>query len=171
MPVLDGRKTDSVGIPTRAQVTYSVEALMGDGRALQAGTSHNLGQNFAKVFDSASRVPATSRSSTPGGAWGMTTRRSSVAHFHAWSRLEGLMLPPRIAPHQAVIVAIPRGNWRDTVLPHAGKSSRACRRGREDADRRQARAGAGRGRVRSRGGARPPLRIETKDRGISHVHR
>ena len=50
MPVVDGRKTDSEKF-AGAALTYSIEALMRDGRALQAGTSHNLGQNFAKAFD------------------------------------------------------------------------------------------------------------------------
>ena len=49
MPVMDGRKSDSEKFAGAAK-TYSIEALMGDGRALQAGTSHNLGQNFAKAF-------------------------------------------------------------------------------------------------------------------------
>ena len=50
MPVVDGRKSESEKFAGAAR-TYSIEALMGDGRALQAGTSHNLGQNFAKAFD------------------------------------------------------------------------------------------------------------------------
>ncbi len=117
MPVLEGRKTESEKF-AGADKTYSIEALMGDGRALQAGTSHNLGQNFAKVFD----ITFQGRDKTVQHgwqtSWGVTTRLiGGVIMTHGDD--SGLILPPRVAPHQVVIVPIPRGDWRETVLPHA----------------------------------------------------
>ena len=123
MPVLDGRKTESEKF-AGAQVTYSIEALMGDGRALQAGTSHNLGQNFAKVFDITFQARDKSVQHAWQTSWGMTTRLiGGVIMTHGDD--SGLILPPRIAPHQAVIVPIPRGNWQETVLPRAREIEQA----------------------------------------------
>ena len=117
MPVLDGRKTDSEKF-AGAVHTYSIEALMGDGRALQAGTSHHLGQNFAKVFDIKFQARDKSLQYVWQTSWGMTTRLiGGVIMVHGDD--SGLILPPRIAPHQVVVVPIPRGNWRETVLPRA----------------------------------------------------
>jgi prolyl-tRNA synthetase len=91
---------------------------MGDGRALQAGTSHNLGQNFAKAFE----IQFQGRDKTLQYAWttswGVTTRLiGAVIMTHGDD--SGLILPPKIAPYQVVIVPIPRGNWKETVLPKA----------------------------------------------------
>ena len=117
MPVLDGRKSDSEKF-AGAALTYSIEALMGDGRALQAGTSHMLGQNFAKVFDITFQARDKSVQHVWQTSWGMTTRLiGGVIMTHGDD--SGLILPPRIAPHQVVIVPIPRGNWQETVLPRA----------------------------------------------------
>ena len=117
MPVLDGRKTDSEKFAGAVR-TYSIEALMGDGRALQAGTSHHLGQNFAKVFDIKFQARDKSVQYVWQTSWGMTTRLiGGVIMVHGDD--SGLILPPRIAPHQVVVVPIPRGNWRETVLPRA----------------------------------------------------
>ncbi len=117
MPVLDGRKTESEKFAGAVR-TYSIEALMGDGRALQAGTSHNLGQNFAKVYDIKFQGRDKSLQYVWGTSWGVTTRLiGAVVMVHGDEG--GLILPPRIAPYQVVIVPIPRGNWRETVLPHA----------------------------------------------------
>jgi prolyl-tRNA synthetase len=117
IPVIDGRKTDSEKF-AGAERTYSIEALMGDGRALQAGTSHNLGQNFAKVFDIKFQARDKSLQYVYGTSWGMTTRMiGAVVMVHGDEG--GLILPPRIAPYQVVIVPISRGNWRETVLPKA----------------------------------------------------
>ncbi|MBI4888907.1 MAG: proline--tRNA ligase [Acidobacteria bacterium] len=117
MPVLDGQKTESEKF-AGAERTYSIEALMGDGRALQAGTSHDLGQNFAKVYD----IKFQGRDKTVqyiwGTSWGVTTRLiGAVVMVHGDDG--GLILPPKIAPYQVVIVPIPRGNWKETVLPKA----------------------------------------------------
>ena len=123
MPVLDGRKTESEKF-AGAKVTYSIEALMGDGRALQAGTSHNLGQNFAKVFDITFQARDKSMQHVWQTSWGVTTRLiGGVIMTHGDD--SGLILPPRIAPHQTVIVPIPRGNWRETVLPRAREIEQA----------------------------------------------
>jgi len=117
MPVLDGRKSESEKF-AGASRTYSIEALMGDGRALQAGTSHNLGQNFAKAFG----IQFQGRDKTLQHAWttswGVSTRLvGGVIMTHGDDN--GLILPPRVAPYQVVIVPIPRGNWQETVLPKA----------------------------------------------------
>ena len=117
MPVIDGEKTESEKF-AGAVSTYSIEALMGDGRALQAGTSHNLGQNFAKVYDITFQGRDKSVQYIWGTSWGVTTRLiGAVVMVHGDEG--GLILPPRIAPYQVVIVPIPRGNWRETVLPKA----------------------------------------------------
>jgi prolyl-tRNA synthetase len=117
MPVIPGRKSESEKFAGASQ-TYSIEALMGDGRALQAGTSHNLGQNFAKAFGIQFQARDKSLQHIWGTSWGMTTRLiGGVIMMHGDDN--GLVFPPRIAPYQVVIVPIPRGNWRETVLPHA----------------------------------------------------
>jgi prolyl-tRNA synthetase len=117
MPVIDGLKTDSEKF-AGAERTYSIEALMRDGRALQAGTSHNLGQNFAKVFDIKFQARDKSLQYVYGTSWGVSTRMiGGVIMTHGDDG--GLILPPKVAPHQVVIVPIPRGNWKETVLPRA----------------------------------------------------
>ena len=117
MPVMAGRKSDSEKF-AGADRTYSIEALMGDGRALQAATSHNLGQNFAKAFGIQFQARDKSLQHIWGTSWGITTRLiGGLIMVHGDDN--GLVFPPRIAPYQVVIVPIPRGNWRETVLPHA----------------------------------------------------
>jgi prolyl-tRNA synthetase len=117
MPVITGRKSESERF-AGALRTYSIEALMGDGRALQAGTSHNLGQNFAKAFDITFQARDKSVQHVWGTSWGVSTRLvGGVIMTHGDD--SGLVLPPRVAPYQAVIVPIPRGNWKETVLPKA----------------------------------------------------
>lgn len=115
MPVVDGVKSESEKF-AGASRTYSIEALMGDGRALQAGTSHNLGQNFARAFE----IEFQGRDKTMQNAWttswGVSTRLiGGVIMTHGDD--SGLVLPPAVAPHQVVIIPIPRGNWKETVLP------------------------------------------------------
>jgi len=117
IPVIDGLKSESEKF-AGASRTYSIEALMGDGRALQAGTSHNLGQNFAKAFE----IQFQGRDKTLQHAWttswGVSTRLiGAVIMTHGDD--SGLVLPPHVAPLQVVIVPIPRGNWKETVLPRA----------------------------------------------------
>jgi prolyl-tRNA synthetase len=115
VPVIDGQKTDSEKF-AGASKTYSIEALMGDGRALQAGTSHNLGQNFAKAFDIQFQGRDKALQYAWTTSWGVTTRLiGAVIMTHGDD--SGLILPPNVAPWQVVIVPIPRGNWKETVLP------------------------------------------------------
>jgi prolyl-tRNA synthetase len=117
MPVIDGQKTDSEKF-AGADRTYSIEALMRDGRALQAGTSHNLGQNFSKSYEIRFQARDKSLQYAWTTSWGVSTRMiGAVIMTHGDEG--GLILPPRIAPYQVVIVPIPRGNWRETVLPRA----------------------------------------------------
>jgi prolyl-tRNA synthetase len=117
MPVVKGLKSDSEKF-AGALRTYSIEALMGDGRALQAGTSHNLGQNFAKAFEITFQARDKSVQHVWGTSWGVSTRLiGGVIMTHGDD--SGLVLPPAIAPYQVVIVPIGRENWRETVLPRA----------------------------------------------------
>jgi prolyl-tRNA synthetase len=117
MPVVDGQKTESEKF-AGADRTYSIEGLMRDGRALQAGTSHNLGQNFAKVFDIKFQARDKSVQYVHGTSWGVSTRMiGGVIMTHGDEG--GLILPPRVAPYQVVIIPIPRGNWKETILPKA----------------------------------------------------
>lgn len=117
MPVIEGLKSESEKF-AGALRTYSIEALMGDGRALQAGTSHNLGQNFAKAFEIQFQARDKSLQYIWGTSWGVSTRLiGGLIMTHGDE--SGLVLPPRVAPHQVVIVPIPRGNWQETVLPRA----------------------------------------------------
>jgi prolyl-tRNA synthetase len=122
MPVVKGMKSDSEKF-AGALRTYSIEALMGDGRALQAGTSHNLGQNFAKAFDITFQARDKSVQYVWGTSWGVSTRLvGGVIMTHGDD--SGLVLPPNVAPYQVVIVPIGRDNWRETVLPRAQEIQR-----------------------------------------------
>jgi prolyl-tRNA synthetase len=117
MPVIEGQKTESEKF-AGADRTYSIEALMRDGRALQAGTSHNLGQNFSKSYEIKFQARDKSVQYAHTTSWGVSTRLiGGVIMTHGDDG--GLILPPRIAPYQVVIVPIPRGNWKETVLPRA----------------------------------------------------
>src|SRR3954452_20210559 len=122
MPVVKGIKSESEKF-AGALRTYSIEALMGDGRALQAGTSHNLGQNFAKAFDITFQARDKTVQHVWGTSWGVSTRLvGGVIMTHGDD--SGLVLPPRVAPYQVVIVPIGRDNWRETVLPRAQEIQR-----------------------------------------------
>jgi len=117
MPVVAGAKSESEKF-AGASRTYSIEALMGDGRALQAGTSHNLGQNFARAFGIQFQGRDKVLQHAWTTSWGVSTRLiGGVIMTHGDD--SGLVLPPRVAPQQVVIVPISRGNWQETVLPKA----------------------------------------------------
>jgi len=117
MPVVKGQKSESEKF-AGALRTYSIEGLMGDGRALQAGTSHNLGQNFAKAFEISFQGRDKTVQYVWGTSWGVSTRLvGGVIMTHGDD--SGLVLPPRVAPYQVVIVPIGRDNWREAVLPTA----------------------------------------------------
>jgi prolyl-tRNA synthetase len=91
---------------------------MGDGRALQAGTSHNLGQNFAKAFDITFQARDKSVQHVWGTSWGVSTRLvGGLIMTHGDD--SGLILPPLVAPYQVVVVPIGRDDWRESVLPTA----------------------------------------------------
>lgn len=108
MPVVKGRKTANERF-AGAEETYTIEALMQDGKALQAGTSHFLGQNFAKAFDVKYLTEANKEDFVWATSWGVSTRLvGGMIMTH--SDDEGLVLPPRLAPIQVVIVPIPKPN-------------------------------------------------------------
>ena len=104
MPVIRGRKTDKEKF-AGAEATYTIEALMHDGKALQSGTSHNFGDGFAKAFD----IQYTDKDNTlkyvHQTSWGMTTRLiGAIIMVHGDDN--GLVLPPRIAPTQVIVIPI-----------------------------------------------------------------
>ncbi len=104
IPVIQGRKSDSERFPG-ALVSYTIEAMMGDRKALQSGTSHNLGQNFAKAFNIQYLDPKNQLQYCWTTSWGMSTRIvGAIVMAHGDD--QGLILPPRLAPIQVVIVPI-----------------------------------------------------------------
>ena len=104
MPVIKGIKTESEKF-AGADTTYALEALMQDGKALQAGTSHFLGQNFAKAFDVKFIDHAGKLDYVWGTSWGVTTRLvGALIMTHADD--DGLVLPPKLAPIQVIIIPI-----------------------------------------------------------------
>lgn len=106
MPVIQGHKTASERFAGAVE-TYTIEALMQDGKALQAGTSHFLGQNFAKAFDVKYMNSENTEEFVWATSWGVSTRLvGGLIMTH--SDDEGLVLPPRLAPDQVVIVPIPK---------------------------------------------------------------
>ncbi|MCE2503037.1 MAG: proline--tRNA ligase [Chlorobi bacterium] len=126
IPVVPGRKSNIEKF-AGAVASYTIEAMMGDGKALQSGTSHNLGQNFSKAFD-------TKFLTTEGGheyvwqtSWGVSTRMvGGVIMAHGDDK--GLILPPRLAPHQAVIVPIWKSDeQKGSVLEMVEKIERSLK--------------------------------------------
>ena len=114
MPVIKGVKTESERF-AGAEDTYCIEALMQDGKALQAGTSHFLGQNFAKAFDVKFSDKNNKQEYVWATSWGVSTRLiGGLVMTH--SDDEGLVLPPRIAPIQVVIVPIFKGDDQKTMI-------------------------------------------------------
>ncbi|MDH4247903.1 MAG: proline--tRNA ligase, partial [Deltaproteobacteria bacterium] len=104
MPVVPGRKSEAEKFPGAVR-TYSIEGMMQDGKALQAGTSHNLGQNFAKAFNIQFLDRGNERQFAHTTSWGVSTRMiGGLIMTH--SDDDGLVLPPRIAPVQVVIVPL-----------------------------------------------------------------
>jgi prolyl-tRNA synthetase len=104
LPVLKGRKSDSERFPGAVD-TLCIEALMQDGKAVQAGTSHFLGQNFAKAFDVTFTSKEGKIESVWGTSWGVSTRLMG-ALIMAHSDDDGLIIPPKLAPIHVVIVPI-----------------------------------------------------------------
>jgi len=117
IPVVVGRKTDKEKF-AGALHTYSLEALMTDGKVLQAGTSHNLGQNFAKAFDIKYLDEDQKEKYVWQTSWGTTTRLiGAIVMVHGDNR--GLKLPPKVAPVQLVIVPIMFDKTKNEVLDKA----------------------------------------------------
>jgi prolyl-tRNA synthetase len=104
MPVIKGRKTDKEKF-AGAESTYTIEALMHDGKALQSGTSHNFGDGFAKAFEIQYTDKENKLQYVHQTSWGVTTRLiGAIIMVHGDD--SGLVLPPRIAPTQVMIVPI-----------------------------------------------------------------
>ena len=114
LPVIRGVKTASERF-AGAEDTYCIEALMQDGKALQAGTSHFLGQNFAKAFDVKFLSKENKLEYVWATSWGVSTRLVG-ALVMAHSDDQGLILPPKIAPVQVVIVPIFKGDEQKTIV-------------------------------------------------------
>jgi prolyl-tRNA synthetase len=114
VPVVRGVKTASERF-AGAVDTYCIEALMQDGKALQAGTSHFLGQNFAKAFDVKFLTKENQQEYVWATSWGASTRLVG-ALVMAHSDDQGLILPPKIAPLQVVIVPIYKGDEQKTMI-------------------------------------------------------
>ena len=117
IPVIKGKKTERERF-AGALETYAIEALMTDGKALQMGTSHNLGQHFSKVFN----IRFEDRNQTLQYAWqtswGVSTRLiGAVVMAHGDD--SGLKFPPKIAPIQVIVIPISVGDWKENVLPSA----------------------------------------------------
>ena len=114
VPVISGTKTEREKF-AGALRTYTIEALMADGKALQAGTSHNLGQHFAKVFEITFLDKDKQLKYAWQTSWGVSTRLiGAIIMVHGDDR--GLKLPPRVAPVQVVVVPIITKKKRDEVL-------------------------------------------------------
>src|SRR3981189_2328222 len=120
IPVIPGKKSDAEKF-AGADVTYSIEAMMGDGKALQSGTSHFLGQNFAQAFEVKYLDQSGQLQHCWTTSWGLSTRIvGAIIMVHGDD--QGLVLPPKLAPYQAVIVPIFKtGEEKATVLEAAHK--------------------------------------------------
>jgi prolyl-tRNA synthetase len=126
IPVIQGVKTEREKF-AGAVKTYSIEAMMGDGKALQAGTSHDLGQNFAKAFDVKYQSAEGTEEYVWATSWGVSTRLVG-ALVMAHGDDQGLVLPPRLAPIQTVIVPIYKGEeQRRVVLEACGRMEEALK--------------------------------------------
>ena len=119
MPVISGQKSEKEKF-AGAEKTYTIEALMLDGRALQAGTSHNFGQHFSKVFDITFLDQDDERKYVHQTSWGVSTRLlGGLIMVHGDNR--GLKLPPRVAPVQLVMIPIMPKGKKETVKEEIGK--------------------------------------------------
>ena len=119
VPVIKGVKSANERF-AGAEDTFCIEALMQDGKALQAGTSHFLGQNFAKAFDVKFSDKENKLDYVWATSWGVSTRLIG-ALVMAHSDDQGLILPPRIAPHQVVIIPIYKGDEQKALIDAKAK--------------------------------------------------
>ena len=117
VPVISGMKSEREKF-AGAMMTYAIEALMSDGKALQMGTSHNLGQHFSKVFNIRFEDRNQKLQYAWQTSWGVSTRLVG-ALVMAHGDDSGLKIPPRVAPIQVVVIPISIGDWKEKVLPQA----------------------------------------------------
>ena len=122
MPVVRGVKTESERF-AGADDTFCIEAMMQDGKALQAGTSHFLGQNFAKAFDVTYATKDGGQEHVWASSWGVSTRLMG-ALIMTHSDDKGLVVPPKLAPIEAVIVPIQKGGEPNDCLLYTSPSPR-----------------------------------------------
>ncbi len=114
MPVITGEKTADERFPG-AVATYTIEAMMQDGKALQAGTSHDLGQNFSKSLSIKFQGRDGEEEFAHTTSWGISTRLiGGMIMVHGDD--DGMIMPPRVAPHQVVIIPILREGQDEAVL-------------------------------------------------------
>ena len=119
LPVLAGLKTDSEKFAGAVR-TYCIEGMMQDRKSLQAGTSHNLGQNFARAFDVTFQTKDKTVDHVWASSWGVSTRLiGAVIMGHSDDK--GLVLPPRLAPTEVAIVPIFKNDTKDAVIAFARK--------------------------------------------------
>jgi prolyl-tRNA synthetase len=117
IPVISGMKSEREKF-AGAMKTYAIEAMMSDGKALQMGTSHNLGQHFSKVFNIRFEDRNQKLQYVWQTSWGVSTRLVG-ALVMAHGDDSGLKIPPRVAPFQVVVIPISIGDWKEKVLPVA----------------------------------------------------
>ena len=124
MPVIAGEKTPGERFAGRRR-TFTIEGMMRDGRALQSGTSHYMGTNFAKAFGIQYAAESGELELCHTTSWGMTTRMiGGVIMTHGDDK--GLVLPPLLAPYQVVIVPIGRGDQAEQIAAARSGSGRAA---------------------------------------------
>jgi prolyl-tRNA synthetase len=123
IPVIPGRKSDAEKF-AGADVTYSIEAMMGDGKALQSGTSHFLGQNFAQAFEVKYLDQSGQLQHCWTTSWGLSTRVvGAIIMVHGDD--QGLVLPPKLAPYQVVIVPIFKTEEEKAVVMESARKLKA----------------------------------------------
>ena len=123
IPVIPGRKSDAEKF-AGADITYSIEAMMGDGKALQSGTSHFLGQNFAQAFEVRYLDQGGQLQHCWTTSWGLSTRViGAIIMVHGDD--QGLVLPPKLAPYQAVIVPIYKTDEEKAAVFETAKKLKA----------------------------------------------
>ncbi len=123
VPVIPGRKTAGERFAGAVE-TYSIEAMMGDGKALQSGTSHNLGQNFAKAFEIRYLDKQGQLQNCWTTSWGLSTRFiGAIIMVHGDD--QGLIMPPRLAPFQVVIVPIFKNDEEKAAVMDLARKIRA----------------------------------------------
>ena len=123
IPVIPGKKSDAEKF-AGADITYSIEAMMGDGKALQSGTSHFLGQNFAQAFDVKYLDQTGVQQHCWTTSWGLSTRFiGAIIMVHGDD--QGLVLPPKLAPYQVVIVPIFKNDEEKAAVSSVAKEIKA----------------------------------------------